>query len=182
MKHNHRMKESKNPAGTCWEGGERESGRQEVPTEIANTTTRLFCFFGQHGESKGDKHLTWLARQDVPASDTALSLLSHWHLCTSQGSSFCCASCLQPLSFSEDWVSAGLKHISGNSCSLAKSRLAGWAARYQTSGQPISHFSLQHNTRIFVRRYLWTSGSLVICSIFRTTALFTTQCHGKTNV
>lgn len=70
------MKESENPAGTCWEGGERESGRQEVPTEIANTTTRLICFFGQHGESKGDKHLAWLARKDVPTSDTALTLLS----------------------------------------------------------------------------------------------------------
>lgn len=46
MKHDHRMKESKNPAGTCWEGRERESGRQEVPTEIANTTTCLFCFLG----------------------------------------------------------------------------------------------------------------------------------------
>lgn len=44
-----------NPAGTCWEGGERESGSQEVPTEIANTTTRLICFFGQRGGSKGDK-------------------------------------------------------------------------------------------------------------------------------
>ena len=46
MKHDPRMKESKNPAGTCREGRERESGRQEVPTEIANTTTRLFCFLG----------------------------------------------------------------------------------------------------------------------------------------
>lgn len=46
MKHDHETKESKNPAGTCWEGRERESGKQEVPTEIANTTTRLFCFLG----------------------------------------------------------------------------------------------------------------------------------------
>lgn len=44
-----------------------------------------------------------------------------------------------------------MKHISGNSCSLAKSWLAGWAVPHQTSGQPISHFSSQHNTRVVVR-------------------------------
>lgn len=52
MKDDHRMKGSRNPAGTCWEGRERESGRQEVPTEIANTTTCLFCFLGSMANPK----------------------------------------------------------------------------------------------------------------------------------
>lgn len=89
MKDDRRMKGSKNPAGTCWEGRERESGRQEVPTEIANTATRLFCFLGSTANPKVIN--IWLGWPDKMCPHRILrspSLL----LRTSQGSPFCCAS------------------------------------------------------------------------------------------
>lgn len=117
--------------------------------------------FGQHGESKGDKHLAWLARQDVPTSDTVLSLLAPLHLSRQP-----LLLCFKSLSFRGSRLADGVKHLGGNSCSLAQSVLAGWAPLYQTFGQLISNFSLQHNTRIFIRRHVRTSGSFEVIVAF----------------
>lgn len=141
MKHDPRMKESKNPAGTCWEGRERESGRQEVPTEIANTTTCLFCFLGSTAIPKVIN--IWFGWPDkmcphqIPLSPSSLASIS--------------APLRQPLllcfrspSCREHPGSAGVKHIGRKSCFLAKRGPAGWAASGQLSVWSTAQgFSLQ---------------------------------------
>lgn len=147
MKHDPRMKESKNPAGTCQESRERESGRQEVPTEIANTTTRLFCFLGSTAIPKVTN--IWLGWPDKmcphqilhsPSSLTSISAPLRQPLLL----------CFRLPSCREHPGSAGVKHVGGKSCSLAKCGPAGWAA----SGQLISNVSLEHNIRIFIAGHI----------------------------
>lgn len=147
MKHDHRMKASKNPAGTCWEGREGESGRQEVPTEIANTTTRLVCFRGSTADPKVITiWLGWPGKMRphrIPRAPSSLASIS--------APLEAAPSAVLP---SEDAGSAGGKPARGSRCCLIQSGLAGWAALCQTSGQPMANARVQHDTRAIVREQL----------------------------